>query len=70
MEARMEKEIEEARGIKGQNLKRWMDEHWQELLHADRQMKGVVDMIKKKERQGLLSGMKGVGGWNKRWDQR
>lgn len=70
MEARMEKEIEEARGIKGQNLKRWMDEHWQELLHADRQMKGVVDMIKKKERQGLLSEMKGVGGWNKRWDQR
>lgn len=65
----MEKEIEEARGIKGQNLKRWMDEHWQELLHADRQMKGVVDMIKKKK-EGLLSGMKGVGGWKKRWDQR
>lgn len=65
----MEKEIEEARGIKGQNLKRWMDEHWQELLHVDRQMKGVVDMIKKKK-EGLLSGMKGVGGWKKRWDQR
>lgn len=46
-----------------------MDEHWQELLHADRQMKGVVDMIKKKK-EGLLSGMKGVGGWKKRWDQR
>lgn len=27
-----------------------MDEHWQELLHADRQMKGVVDMIKKRKR--------------------
>lgn len=66
----MEKEIEEARGIKGQNLKRWMDEHWQELLHADRQMKGVVDMIKKEKKEGLLSGMKGVGGWKKRWDQR
>lgn len=35
-----------------------MDEHWQELLHADRQMKGVVDMIKKKER--------GIIEWNER----
>lgn len=42
-----------------------MDEHWQELLHADRQMKGVVDMIKKRKKEGLLSGMKGVGGWKK-----
>lgn len=65
----MEKEIEEARGIKGQNLKRWMDEHWQELLHADRQMKGVVDMIKKRK-TGIIEWNERSGWMEKRWDQR
>lgn len=35
-----------------------MDEHWQELLHTDRQMKGVVDMMRKRK-TGIIE-------WNER----